>query len=147
MSETSQDDFGPISKIRIGITDEEIIEMIKDRRLLLGVNNIVLKWHESHLRYVQLKPVFHWKSKRRQYIIGRGDRQRKIGANRLLWLLVKHEPIPEGTDIDHEDGDKTNDNPSNLRPRDSYENHCDNIGKNQMDDALAFFDQFIPQEQ
>lgn len=32
MSETPQDDFGPVSEIRIGITDEEIIEMIKDRR-------------------------------------------------------------------------------------------------------------------
>lgn len=129
---------------RAGIADEEILEMIRGRYLMLGRNNIVLKYHESRMKYVVLHPISHWKSGRQQFNICRGDRQRKIGANRLLWMMVKHEPIPEGMDVDHEDKDRFNDNPSNLRLRDSRENQCDNVGKRQLEDAMDFFDQFIP---
>ena len=137
------DDFDPVSTVRAGITDEEIIQMIKNKYLIFGKDNIVLKYHEARMTYVRLKPIYHWKSGRRQFNIGRGDRRRKIGANRLLWMLVRHEPVTEGVDVDHEDRDRFNDDPSNLRLRDSMENQCDNVGKRQLQDALDFFDQFI----
>lgn len=117
--------------------------MIRSKYLVLGRDNIVLKYHESRMKYVQINPIYHWKSGRAQYVIGRGDRRRKIGANRLLWMFVKHEPIPEGMDVDHVDKDKFNDSPSNLRLRDSYENQCDNVGKHQLQEALDYFDQFV----
>ena len=140
MSELSQnDDFGPVSTIRVGITDEEILEMVRDRRLLLGRNNIILKWHESRLRYIPLKPIEH--RGRKQHAIRLGDRYRKIGRNRLLWMLARHEPIPDGMDVDHEDKDRLNDDHFNLRLRDSRENQLDNVGRRQLEDAMDFFGQ------
>lgn len=138
MPEAPDDGFGSVTVTRVGITDEEIVELIRDRKLLLGINNIVLKWHESRLKYVSLKPIVH--RGRNQHVIRLGDRYRKIGRNRLLWMLVKHETIPAGMDVDHEDRDRTNDHPSNLRLRDSYENQCDNVSKQQLENVMDYFE-------
>lgn len=90
MSEMPPDDDGfglPGRVVRAGITDEEILEMIRDRRLLLGHSNIVLKWHESQLKYIPLKPIEH--RGRNQHAIRLGDRQRKIGRNRQRGNAVR----------------------------------------------------------
>lgn len=128
--------------VRRGITDEEIVQMIRDRKLLMGVNNIVLKYHESRQTYIHLKVIEHCKSGRGQYAIKIGDRYRKIGRAKLLWMLTRHEPVSEGMDVDHKDGDRFNDDPSNLRLRDSHENQCDNVSKQQLQAAMDYFDQF-----
>lgn len=61
----ADDGFGPKVETPLhGITDEEILEMIKSRRIILGPDNQVYKYHESRMRYVRLNPIAHYKSGR-----------------------------------------------------------------------------------
>ncbi|WP_414691469.1 HNH endonuclease [Noviherbaspirillum sp.] len=43
-------------------------------------------------------------------------------AHRAVWTLFRGE-IPEGTDLNHMDGDKTNNNPANLELATRSQNH------------------------
>lgn len=64
-----------------------------------------------------------WKRKNPQYVQGRDKyvfrlsnrRVAGVYANRLLWMLSSQEEIPEGFNVDHIDGNPTNDRVENLR--------------------------------
>ncbi len=123
-----------------GISDELILKWIQNKVLFLSESNEVYKFNNAYLRYVKLKPVFHWKSGRKQYALRTTTAYRKIGANKLLWMLVRNQVVPEGFDVDHIDKNRFNDDPENLRLRDSMDNQCDNISAAQLQGAMDFFD-------
>ncbi len=43
-----------------------------------------------------------------------GSKRYMIYAHRAVWLVVKKQPVPEGLEINHKDGDPTNNDPENL---------------------------------
>lgn len=51
-----------------------------------------------------------------------GGKAGLVYAHRLVWTAIQGQ-IPEGLDINHRDGDKTNNHPDNLEPATRSENH------------------------
>lgn len=71
------------------------------------------QWKRKNVQYVKARAryVFHLSNRR---VAG-------IYSNRLLWMLSSQEAIPEGFNVDHIDGDRTNDRVENLRLQSSGE--------------------------
>ncbi len=113
--------------------------MIQNRVLVITESDEVLKYHSSRRKYIKLKVILHWKSGRRQYAIRVQNKYRKIGAAKLLWMIVKNKKIPDGFDVDHINKDRHDDRLCNLRLRESLENQCDNISANQLKEAIEYF--------
>lgn len=43
-----------------------------------------------------------------------GVTRRKVSAHRIIWMVANRRPIPTGMEVNHLDGDKQNNDPSNL---------------------------------
>lgn len=61
-----------------------------------------------------------------------------LAAHRLVWTVLRG-PIPEGMDLNHIDGDKTNNDPSNLEPvtRGANHEHAYRTGLRKVTDVPA----------
>lgn len=124
-----------------GISDDELLELIEERYLVLGPDNQVWKFHRSQKQYIPLKIIYHSKSGRAQHAIRLDDRYRKIGRAKLLWMLQNQRVVPRGYDVDHVDHDRHNDDFENLRLRDHFENSSDNYSKRSLDECCEYFDE------
>lgn len=131
-----------------GISDDELLALILRGELLLrsgGVEPDVVKWHGGWRRYATLSPSFHPISGRARYTVRRvvaGElRQRLVYRNKLVWMLEHRRLKAGGCDIDHRNGDPTDDSPGNLLERGEHENRSDNYSKQAIAECYAYFDE------
>ena len=112
--------------------DEVFLQRIRDGTLRVDVVTDVVetqqhrhhygKWHKMKLEkdddgYLLV----------RCYVKGARKQTR---LHRLVWMMMTGEPIPEGFDVHHFDGDKLNNHPDNLELVDSYEHRCSHLPQN-----------------
>lgn len=111
------------------ITDQEILQDILEGRIVYQ-NGTVFTYDASKHRYVPRK--FKITKGRRFYEISKGQRERRrkssVSGAKLIWMTVNRRLVPAGMDIEHKDGDNTNDYPSNLILREKGSNRSDNNG-------------------
>lgn len=122
------------------ISDQEILNLI-NAGLLKHRNGIVSKFHMRRKRYYQLTPTHHPISGRARYNIRLGsDRQRTIYRNKLVWMFTHRRLVSNGCDIDHRNGDNTDDHPGNLNELGSSDNRRRNWTDEELQEVLDYFD-------
>jgi hypothetical protein len=113
----------------VNITDEEILEDILSSRIVYQ-NGGVFMYDASRHKYILRKPKIM--KGRRYYEISKGGRGKRrkssMSGAKLIWMTYNRSLVPPGKDVEHRDGDRTNDYPSNLILRDSGSNRSENNG-------------------
>ncbi len=96
------------------MTDEFILQMVADGRLRIDRDTLQVEvWHRSHKRWHVKKEDYHPISGRARYRIDTPDVKRAtVYKNRLVFLYFGGK-VAQGN-VDHKDGDRTNDRPNNL---------------------------------
>lgn len=109
------------------IPDEVLIRMFDDGTMTYSVSGGLLKRHplKRAMQTVVERP--HRTDGRKSYNLRIGGRQHTVYKSRLVYLWANRTPIPAGCQVDHEDQDRFNDAPDNLRVRDEIENKRDNV--------------------
>lgn len=121
------------SKVKKGprgcqISDEEILRLIRLGLIVLRSGDLY-KFHNKRRRFYKIKGRTHGSNGSSRIIckINLKHKQRGISRGKLVWMVANKSLVPEGYDIDHRDQNNTNDDPSNLRLRESADNRRDNF--------------------
>lgn len=93
--------------------EQHCIELMKLKRIRLSSQEEVEVYHPLWKRWITKKQVINPTTGRARYKFCNGSSH--IPAARLHFMLKTGKPIPKGYFIDHIDGNKNNDKPSNLQ--------------------------------
>lgn len=117
------------SFMKTEITDETILRLIVQGKIIYQ-NGDIFTYSERHHNYTRRKAQMH--KGRKRYIITHPQNgvscRRTIQTSVLVYMIHHLRIVPEGFDIEHIDGNRTNNHPRNLRLREAGENRSDNNG-------------------
>jgi len=79
-------------------------------------DGVIEYYHFQRRRWYVKKPNQHPVSGRYRFVSSDGQGGRTtVYRNRLVWMIENKQPIPDDYFIDHEDGNRLNDSPWNLK--------------------------------
>lgn len=90
------------------------LERILGGLLRLSSQGEVEYYHPKRKRWYVKRPHQHPESGRWRFSFKMGNSGCTVYRNRLVWMLVYRQGIPESYFVDHVDGDFLNDSPDNL---------------------------------
>lgn len=75
----------------------------------------ILLWHTLHKRWIEKTVCYRDDTGNGRGYLKFGTDRLKVYAHRLVWIITNNSLPSEGMQVDHIDGDKGNNDPSNLR--------------------------------
>jgi hypothetical protein len=110
--------------------EELLFLRMKQGFLKLGESGQVRMYHFIHRRWIEKKPNQHPLSGRWRFMFPNGSGGRTtVYRNRLVWMLANGRKIPDDCFVDHEDGDRLNDHPDNLKLMRKADSHSQGNGE------------------
>ena len=94
--------------------ETELLRKIEAGKIRLTEQGQGECWHENHRAWYEKKPRQNWQG-RWTFMFGKNDERTTVYRNRLVWMIANGKPIPDDCFVDHEDHDRTNDSPGNLK--------------------------------
>ena len=104
--------------------EELLFKRIETGHIKFGPDGAVKLYHYSHRKWIEKKPNQHPVSGRWRFMFsdGKGGRT-NVYRNRLVWMIANKQRIPNDCFVDHEDGNRQNDDPSNLKLMKKSDSH------------------------
>jgi hypothetical protein len=141
---TSAESGGPsASTNHCPSTESVLLQRIFAGELRLIDGQHVEYYHRRRRRWYRKVPHQHPKSGRWRFAFGENHCRSPVYRNRLIWMLVHRAAIPIGCFVDHEDGNRLNDHPDNLKLVTAGESHQQGNGiqaYNRSREVCHFFD-------
>lgn len=103
---------------------DAVLEMIRQGVIEVRLDGTVWKLRNLNAMPLAAPRRVETKSKRGYLVVKVciANKQFALSAHRLVWTVVNG-PIPDGLDVNHKDGDRTNNSPSNLELLSRGDNH------------------------
>jgi hypothetical protein len=141
---TSAESGGPSASMNHRPSTESVLlQRILAGELRLIDGQHVEYYHRQRRRWYRKVPHQHPKSGRWRFAFGENHCRSPVYRNRLIWMLVHRAAIPVGCFVDHEDGNRLNDHPDNLKLVTARESHQRGNGiqaYNRSREVCRFFD-------
>jgi hypothetical protein len=103
----------------MNLTEKHCLRLILSDRLRLSESRVVAYyWGRWNLKIAANNDG------RNRYQFAMRKRRGYVYANRLVWMLVHRQEIPEGYVVDHKDGNSNNDHPDNLQLMPTRNSHA-----------------------
>lgn len=107
----------------MSLVEELVLERILKGLIYLNGDGKVVSFHTSHRRWIVKQPNYHPLSGRTRYSFRHGGTGKNIYANRLIWMIVNRQSIPDGHFVDHQNENRLDDRAENLKLTKVGESH------------------------
>ena len=124
------------------LVEEKILDAVLSGKIRLDTSEEVIVWDAPRKRWITKKPNYHPKTQRCRYAFHHEKRTATIYKNRLVWIIVYRQLIPNGYYVDHDDNNRLNDHSSNLILMKAKESHAQG-NELQLDRNLADLQQWF----